>query len=369
MIVFIVLSHMFRFDESSLLLHCSDLLNLMKETKFISMEQNKKKGKGPIKAFSQPCTTGPDKAHVDATKANPIMEPMILGEVPLTGVDATCSRPLGNAGVDQHTRTPQLTELTAGLPDPAGTGASRCTSGHSTLGDAEWRGVFTAHQKEFIKIGTTQVDCKSQLTIVQKFLEADRVPIGLLPVIPCKLPNPSTETTLRWGDTLKRAGLALMDLSIEHHHSVYKECEEKLNLLHMELLNKIHNQAVPSEVSKLEHRLEIVEEVCLQEIAAHQKKVTARELGLLVKNKLVPEPPTTSVQQPKNTEGPQQEEKSEILTLLRALNERVAKLEGQEEKMKPPRPNKERKPPQYRERHQPYPPRRGRGRGRGRGGY
>ena len=103
--------------------------------------------------------------------------------------------------------------------------------------------------------------------------------------------------------------------------------------------------------------------------AAHQKKVTARELGLLVKNKLVPEPPTTSVQQAKNTEGPQQEEKSEILTLLRALNERVAKLEGQEEKMKPPRPNKERKPPQYRERHQPYPPRRGRGRGRGRGGY
>ena len=187
-----------------------------------------------------------------------------------------------------------------------------------------------------------------------KFLEADRVPIGLLPVIPCKLPNPSTETTLRWGDTLKRAGLALMDLSIEHHHSIYKECEEKLNLLHMELL---------------EHRLEIVEEVCLQEIAAHQKKVTARELGLLVKNKLVPEPPTTSVQQAKNTEGPQQEEKSEILTLLRALNERVAKLEGQEEKMKPPRPNKERKPPQYRERHQPYPPRRGRGRGRGRGGY
>ena len=160
-----------------------------------------------------------------------------------------------------------------------------------------------------------------------------------------------------------------MDLSIEHHHSIYKECEEKLNLLHMELLNKIHNQAVPSEVSKLEHRLEIVEEVCLQEIAAHQKKVTARELGLLVKNKLVPEPPTTSVQQAKNTEGPQQEEKSEILTLLRALNERVAKLEGQEEKMKPPRPNKERKPPQYRERHQPYPPRRGRGRGRGRGGY
>ena len=73
------------------------------------MEQNKKKGKGPIKAFSQPCTTGPDKAHVDATKTNPIMEPMILGEVPLTGVDATCSRPLGNAGVDQHTRTPQLT--------------------------------------------------------------------------------------------------------------------------------------------------------------------------------------------------------------------------------------------------------------------
>ena len=109
MIVFIVLSHMFRFDESSLLLHCSDLLNLMKKTKFISMEQNKKKGKGPIKAFSQPCTTGPDKAHVDATKTNPIMEPMILGEVPLTGVDATCSRPLGNAGVDQHTRTPQLT--------------------------------------------------------------------------------------------------------------------------------------------------------------------------------------------------------------------------------------------------------------------
>ena len=83
------------------------------------MEQNKKKGKGPIKAFSQPCTTGPDKAHVDATKTNPIMEPMILGEVPLTGVDATCSRPLGNAGVDQHTRTPQLTL-------PTGSGKSLC---------------------------------------------------------------------------------------------------------------------------------------------------------------------------------------------------------------------------------------------------
>ena len=187
-------------------------------------------------------------------------------------------------------------------------------------------------------------------------------PKGLTVSIPCTVKSPSAETTQRWEQVLKNTSYQLMDVLLNHYSSVNSDCEEKLTMLHMETSNTIQDEQDESKSQRLQHRLELVQELALQNIAVHRQKLAAAQRKKLIAAKIIQEdnPPD-----PKGLAPPEKkEEDSKILSLLQELSNRLSRLEGAENKPSPK---------QHRERFHPYPPqftpKRGRGGWRGRPPY
>ena len=143
-------------------------------------------------------------------------------------------------------------------------------------GQKMWTGgVFVTYQAEYQKIGILQTDCRSHISTLTQFKEAGVTPKGLTLKIPCTVKMPTVETSHRWEEVLKNASNQQCEVLLNHYETCSAECEEKLTMLHMETLNQIHENTDESQATSLEHRLEIVQEIALQNITMHRKKLAA----------------------------------------------------------------------------------------------
>eukprot|EP00731_Ephydatia_muelleri_P003574 Em0001g3574a len=126
---------------------------------------------------------------------------------------------------------------------------------------------------------------------------------------------------------------SLIEVLLNHYSSANAECEEKLTMLHMETSNTIQDEQDESKSQRLQHRLELVQELALQNIAVHRQKLAAAQRKKLIAAKIIQEdnPPD-----PKGLAPPEKkEEDSKILSLLQELSNRLSRLEGAENKPSP----------------------------------